>query len=169
MKPIYRNMLNYIFFIVSVVLVVFTSFILLSSIIAPYFEIKQNIVLYSYLNFIPSKICNQYPTHCFEILGTNMGLCARCQLLYFGFLAIFITNIKYPFRVNAIKAAALFVVFALPMTIDGLTQYFNYRVSNNVLRSVTGFFGGIGVYFLYYIPKALLDHVFETITPIGGK
>jgi uncharacterized membrane protein len=169
MNNLVSNKFNYFFFTVNMLLIIITSLIILGSIIAPYFEIEQNIILFNIFNSIPSKICNQYPTHCFEIFGTNMGLCSRCQLLYFGFLVISITNIKYIFRVNAIKAAALFVLFVLPMTIDGLTQYYNYRVSNNVLRSVTGFLGGIGIYFLLYIPKALLGHVLATITPIGGK
>ena len=33
----------------------------------------------------------------------------------------------------------------IPTAIDGLTQLFEYRESNNVLRFITGLIGGIGI------------------------
>ena len=37
------------------------------------------------------------------------------------------------------------MVLMVPVTIDGVTQYFGPRESTNTLRFITGFVGGIGL------------------------
>ena len=40
------------------------------------------------------------------------------------------------------------VLFLIPAAIDGFTQYFELRESNNTLRLITGLCGGLGLIIL---------------------
>lgn len=39
----------------------------------------------------------------------------------------------------------------MPCAIDGFTQLFEYRESNNILRLITGLLGGVGLIMVYEI------------------
>ena len=47
-------------------------------------------------------------------------------------------------ELSVITVLVIMVVTTIPIAIDGVTQYFHLRTSNNYLRAMTGIIGGIG-------------------------
>ncbi|MFY4815846.1 DUF2085 domain-containing protein [Halorubrum sp. Atlit-26R] len=89
--------------------------------------------------------CHSRPERSFCYHGRYFGLCARCTTMYLGGLLTILAfpawnHLLSPFQTFAIGAVCLF-----PGGIDGTTQMFGNRESNNTLRAITGFFLGIGV------------------------
>jgi len=74
-------------------------------------------------------------------------LCARCFFIY---LALFITGIVLlKNKINKIYWR-ISLILILPCIIDGGTQYLGFRLSNNVLRSITGGLAGIGLGLIFF-------------------
>lgn len=89
-------------------------------------------------------ICHGLPERSFHIKGHQFPVCARCTGIYLGsFSVIGLVVIFDP----AFQPLILFMGFlmTIPTFIDGLTQYLNYRESNNNLRFITGVIGGVGL------------------------
>jgi uncharacterized membrane protein len=84
--------------------------------------------------------CHRMPERSFFYKGKQFPVCARCTGIYIGYIAIFIFAIF-------LTHISLFWSFALllPSIIDGLTQAFCNRESNNVLRLITGIMFGVGL------------------------
>jgi uncharacterized membrane protein len=77
-----------------------------------------------------------------------MKLCARCTGLYsgliFGFLVIIlIQNISGGFELTTFQLGLILAIGVGPFAIDGITQLWGWRKSNNYLRLVTGLVCGI--------------------------
>ncbi len=52
----------------------------------------------------------------------------------------------------------LSMILMIPVSVDGITQYFGPRESTNNLRFITGFIGGIGlIIFLKIVMKVILS------------
>lgn len=101
-------------------------------------------------------ICHRRPERSFKIKDYYFPVCARCTGIYTGifssFIFIYFVNVQYD--IILIFAAILMV---LPTFLDGITQFFSLRESNNTLRFVTGLIAGIGIgvliiYFFNLIP-----------------
>ena len=123
--------------------------LLFLSILAPYLEYKR-IAISQDIYKIFRHICNQMPTHCFWIFGSNMALCARCFCIY---LSLFITGIVlllYPKFRNFKKKNSLGFVLSIPMVIDGLSQFWGMHESNNFYRAITGILAGIGLGLIFF-------------------
>jgi uncharacterized membrane protein len=97
--------------------------------------------------------CDQIPSHSLHILGYQLCLCERClaiysSLLLMGILLIFVR--KY----RAIRALPFWgwLLFMVPMALDGGTQFFGWRESDLLLRLITGALFGIGTA-LYLLPQ----------------
>lgn len=114
--------------------------ILIDSILAPFLEsrmVSESYYFYSILR----NICHQLPSRCFWIFGSNIGLCSRC----FGiFLGIFLIGIYLGIRTNSKIYWKISIALMLPIMIDGIAQLHGLRQSNNFLRFITGFLGGVG-------------------------
>lgn len=82
--------------------------------------------------------CHRIPERCLHIKGKPMPLCTRCFAILLGYLFV-------PFML-LFKGLPLYLPIALsiPMIIDGFTQKWNWRQSNNFLRFWTGLLFGIG-------------------------
>jgi uncharacterized membrane protein len=79
------------------------------------------------------------PERSFFFKGRQFPMCARCTGIYVGYL-IFIPVLFF------IKINILFSLLAVaPTIIDGLTQAYCNRESNNVLRFATGILAGLGL------------------------
>ena len=105
---------------------------------------------------ILNLICHRKPERCFFIKGHQFPVCARCTGFYISLILYF--TYTYYFFVDYNPFLLVFAILLLiPSAIDGLTQLLEYRESNNVLRFITGFFGGLGLgilvkalkYFIY--------------------
>ncbi|WP_116591258.1 DUF2085 domain-containing protein [Methanobrevibacter thaueri] len=92
-------------------------------------------------------ICHRRPERSFHIKGHQFPVCARCT----GFYISVILYCIYAFF-NYIDYSMQFLIFAvlllIPAAIDGFTQYFELRESNNTLRLITGLCGGLGLIIL---------------------
>jgi len=87
--------------------------------------------------------CHRLEERSFFVSGRQFHICARCTGIFIGCL---ISPIFIPWG-NA--ALYLFPAAAICVGIDGMTQLFNWRTSNNTLRLVTGF--SLGLTFLPFI------------------
>ena len=87
-------------------------------------------------------LCHRREDRSFKVHGHVFPVCARCTGIIVGFaLAVLLLNIEY--RVPSIYS----VIFIIPLLMDGFSQSFGWRESNNLLRLLTGIVFGIG--FMY--------------------
>lgn len=120
-------------------------FILACALASPYFERNLMIVPYKLVTSFVGKICHQYPSRSFYLFDSNVGLCTRCFGLY---LSLFLALIAFVFIELTLPTKVILLVaccMCLPMLVDGSTQYWGLRESNNLLRLLTGFAAGIGI------------------------
>ncbi len=98
-----------------------------------------------------SKIlCHRMPERSFHYKNHQFPVCARCTGFYTGLTVFLIYNFFY----NITYTVELFIasiILLIPVAIDGFTQLFGLRESNNNLRFITGFIGGIGLIILMKI------------------
>jgi uncharacterized membrane protein len=88
-------------------------------------------------------ICHRRPERSFKFLGYQSLLCARCTGLLVGFLA-FLGLTSIDFSIPLIEA----LLMMCPMLVDGFTQLFGLRKSNNSLRLITGVLYAVSFPFL---------------------
>ena len=89
-------------------------------------------------------ICHRIPERSFFIGNHQFPVCARCTGFYIGFIFYFIY--AYFFYVNYnLELISFALILLMPAAIDGTTQLFEMRISNNKLRFITGLFGGLGL------------------------
>lgn len=105
---------------------------------------------------ISNLICHRKPERSFHIKGHQFPVCARCTGFYIALIIYFTyTYFNYVDYNPFILVSA--IILLIPTAIDGLTQFFEYRESNNTLRLITGLLGGLGLgilvkalkYFIY--------------------
>jgi uncharacterized membrane protein len=115
------------------------------------------------LFFALHYVCAQIPSHSFYLFGHQFGLCARNLSIYASmFLSslIFVLNKK---RMPGIPWW-LWIIFILPMAIDGTTQMFGLRESTWELRVLTGTLFGVGsIWFALPLMEKALQ---EPMTPV---
>lgn len=119
-------------------------FLVVSSTITPLFAASGGSSEYSFLNTLNSLICHQHPPRCFFILGHNLGLCARCFSFYFSMLIFSVVFLFIDINVERKLKLIIFYCAIMPLIVDGITQYFQFRVSTNFLRTITGAMAGVG-------------------------
>lgn len=101
-------------------------------------------------------ICHRKPERSFFIRGHQFPVCSRCTGFYIS-LILYFTYTFYFFVDYNVYLLTFAVILLIPTAIDGLTQFFEYRESNNKLRFITGLLGGLGLgilikalkYFIY--------------------
>ena len=101
-------------------------------------------------------ICHRKPERSFFIKGHQFPVCARCTGFYSS-LIIYFTYTYYFYVDYNIYLIVFAILLLIPSAIDGITQFFEYRESNNILRFTTGLLGGLGLgilikalkYFIY--------------------
>ena len=90
-------------------------------------------------------LCHKIPDRCLSVRGIRFPICARCTGLTAGwFMSSLIFNIL-DLQINDLKFIFIGLLLGFPAFIDGCTQYFNLRKSNNGIRLITGLLGGIGI------------------------
>lgn len=90
-------------------------------------------------------VCDQIPSHSFFISGYQICLCARCLAIYSTilFAGLVLAGVRQARRIPAITWW-MWLLAILPLALDGGTQFFGWRESNNGLRVLTGVIFGIG-------------------------
>lgn len=97
------------------------------------------------------------PERSFFIKGHQFPVCARCTGFYTGLVAYLTVSFFYHHAYN-LEMLLISMILMIPVTIDGVTQYFGPRESTNTLRFITGFIGGIGlIIFLKIIIRWVLN------------
>lgn len=84
-----------------------------------------------------------------ETLGWKVALCERDVAIYGSMLLAGIIFALLRGRVRRLPLP-VFVLFVIPIAVDGLTQLFGLRTSNWWLRTITGALFGAGVVWLVY-------------------
>lgn len=110
---------------------------------------------------LPRWFCHQRPDRSFFIRGRQFPLCARCTGFYAAAIAGFLVYPFFPLRIALFGLMGILIVFTIPMALDGTTQLFGWRESNNALRFITGILGGFWCGFAAYalIENALFGSV----------
>ena len=93
---------------------------------------------------IPKWVCHQLPERSFHIHGRPLPLCARCTGYWSALVAGILVNTLLQIHSYLPRAQLFWVVvlFTIPMGLDGVTQLFGWRESNNPLRFLTGVLSG---------------------------
>ena len=103
-------------------------------------------------------ICHQRPDRSFFVRGHQFPLCSRCT----GFVVGSVLYVVYSLLCPVFYSYGLLVVGVvsqIPYIVDGTTQFLGLRESNNVLRFVTGFVGGVGLVILARFTRIFLGHL----------
>lgn len=92
----------------------------------------------------PTGILKWFPCHrrtdrTIHIRGKAMPLCARCSAILLGYA---FAPITVGFEITS--PIWFCVAICLPMLIDGFTQLWKWRESNNMIRVITGLMFGLG-------------------------
>jgi len=110
---------------------------------------------------IMKKICHQRPERSFFIKGKKLPLCSRCLGIYVSFLigVFFILFLKsYFLEITWMRLLVIFLIGFIPISIDGFTQLFGWRKSNNILRFITGIIFGFSMsWILIYLIRKLIE------------
>ena len=93
-------------------------------------------------------ICHRIPERSFFFRGHQFPVCARCTY----FIYAYFNYVDYD-----LNLLILAIILLVPAFLDGTTQLFNFRESNNILRLITGLLGGIG---LGILVKSLKYYIF---------
>jgi len=90
-------------------------------------------------NKLHFTFCHRKPERSFYWKGKQFPVCARCTGIHIGYLT-------FPFFLFSVFTLNIWWTLGLilPTVIDGLTQAFYNRESNNTLRVITGTLAGIG-------------------------
>ena len=83
--------------------------------------------------------CHKIPSRSFFYKGRQFPLCSRCTGIYLGYLSLPFFTIDL-IHINLLIS----IILIMPTFIDGLTQAYCNRESNNVLRFITGIMSGVG-------------------------
>lgn len=101
-------------------------------------------------------ICHRKSERSFFLGKYQFPVCARCTGFYTSLIIYFIYTYFHFVNYSPLLLFSA-VLLLVPALIDGLTQFFSYRESNNTLRFLTGLMGGLGLgiiikalkYFIY--------------------
>jgi uncharacterized membrane protein len=103
-------------------------------------------------------VCAQIPAHSFYILGHQLGLCARNFSIY---ASMFLGSLAFVVSKKRLPGIPWWVwlLFMVPIALDGISQMFGLRESTWYLRVITGTLFGLGnVWFaLPLMQKSLLN------------
>jgi uncharacterized membrane protein len=99
-------------------------------------------------------------------IGWKVALCQRDVAIY---ASVFLTGLLYGLVRHRVRKLPfkIYILFVIPIAVDGLTQLFGWRESNWWLRTLTGaLFGFASVWFAYpYLEEAMQDVLDEEFLP----
>ena len=104
-----------------------------------------------------------------NIFGRELHLCARCSGTVLGFIGletVLKTTAMIHYSIPFYSCFLFSLLLALPTILDWITQNSGFRQSNNNLRFITGFLGGMGVRLLG-LADIPLTVQFLTVVTVG--
>lgn len=117
--------------------------------------LKMKTTLFNYLKISSQFFCHRLPERTFKLKGHYFPVCSRCTGLYLGMFSFFIFAC-FNFVHYSVSVTILGFLMVIPTTIDGFTQLFGLRESNNYLRFFSGLIGGVGLLILVISFKLIL-------------
>lgn len=115
-----------------------------------------------------SPTCHQIPDRCFSLQGYPLAVCGRCLGVYLGFLG---GLLAYPFVRGFSKLelprARTFLLFSVPIGMDGLAGILGIWASPIGLRLATGFLWGTILPF--YFVTGVAGLIIERRARRGGR
>ena len=84
--------------------------------------------------------CHRLENRSFKVFGHVMPICARCTGQIIGFIVFLII-----YHLNLTLPPILASILILPLLLDGFSQLFTLRKSNNALRFITGIIFALGL------------------------
>ncbi|MDO5826082.1 MAG: hypothetical protein BZ137_02450 [Methanosphaera sp. rholeuAM130] len=103
-------------------------------------------------------LCHRRPERSFFYRGRQFPVCSRCTGIIVGSVFFMVYSFIVPINYGW-NMFYLSVILQLPYIVDGFTQYLNWRQSNNILRFITGFLGGIGVVLLARLARVAVEYM----------
>ena len=103
-------------------------------------------------------VCHRIPHRSFFFRGRQFPVCARCTGIYAAYLTLPVFTFDW-WSPGIIISALLLI----PAVLDGLTQAYFDRESNNTLRFISGILAGSGLMSLTAILGKFIGSVILTI------
>ncbi len=104
---------------------------------------RIDILIYNQIMNICKYLCHQKPERSFFYKQKQFPICSRCTGIVIGaVIGFIIASITAP--------NFLFILGFIPLIVDGTTQYFGLRTSNNTLRFITGLLCGFSLPFVVF-------------------
>ena len=104
--------------------------------------------------------------------GGSLRLCARCTGLIIGFVSLLgvmsFLDLKFFFYLSLPNQMIVCFLFAVPAIWDWTTQSWRLRSSTNMIRIVTGFCEGVGIWLLTVVAMPFL-YKFSMVLLITGS
>jgi len=113
-------------------------------------EIGPCIILHNNKKEYILCICHHHPDRSIPFLGIERFFCARCLGIIFGII-IGVFLLIFGYQIPFILA----FIMIIPLIMDGFSQFFGFRESNNHLRLITGLSYGVAT-INYLISQLLL-------------
>lgn len=101
--------------------------------------------------------CHRKPERSLKWKGKPMPICSRCLAIYSSYITI---PILFLFIEPTLLHTLIATIMFFPMPIDGYTQKWGWRISNNILRVVTGTMFGVSLsMFIVIIVKFVFQFI----------
>lgn len=109
-------------------------------------------------------LCHQKPERSFFYKEKQFPVCSRCTGIVIGAAVGFILA-------SLTRPNLIFVLGFIPLIIDGTTQYYGLRTSNNTLRFVTGLLCGFSIPFVVFKTNQLYSIIskFSKLSSISSS
>lgn len=107
------------------------------------------------LKVLAGIICHRMPERTFNFHGYYFPVCSRCTGFYLAAFSYFLFAYFFYIQYTAPLILIAFLMLISPF-VDGFTQLYGLRESNNILRFCTGLTGGIGLAILIKAIKNML-------------
>jgi uncharacterized membrane protein len=104
--------------------------------------------------------CHQMPERSFFIENRQFQICARCTGIIIGIIFGIILSPIFLFLMNSYLLIFFIISTTLLISIDGITQLYKLRVSNNILRLITGVLWGISYIMILIV---IIKYLFQVL------
>ena len=119
-------------------------------------------MIYDRIMNICKYLCHQKPERSFFYKEKQFPVCSRCTGIVIGAAAGFVLA-------SLTQPNLIFVLGFIPLIIDGTTQYYGLRTSNNTLRFVTGLLCGFSIPFVVFKTESGENEQVNTKFHLGNK
>lgn len=155
-----------IYGIILTIALVWCAGILIAPLWADATDFRGDVSAFIYLLF--SKNCHQLDDRSLHLWGHKLGVCSRCTLIYFSFLA---ATLLYPFtrKLSNFQLPALWILLAGTslVLLDAGMDIFDIAQNSFMSREITG--GILGAILPFYLIPGTIRLFEEFFTPPSNR